>query len=289
MNLRAAVGFFLVGLAANPAFAQTSQPQNLARARQAYNAGQFDAAIAAATEARKTPALASSANLVLSRAHLERFRAKSDAADLSAAHESLALVEPARLSPAERQDYTVGLGIAVYFEGRPGAAAELFEPLLDSVGLPTGALAQVGERRALFDWWATSLDRAAQLAPDSGRRDFYTRILNRSQTELARDTASTAAGYWLAAAARGTGDLDRAWHAAIAAWIRSRAFADRALVRADLDQLVITAIIPERARALNPLSNDSRDNAALAAAMRAEWEQIKATWQCAPTNCESDN
>lgn len=293
MNLRALVGVFLVGLAASPALAQApasaqakqagkpadkSQAQSLARARQAYNAGQLDTAIAAATDARKTAALASSANLVLARAHLERFRAKSQPADLSAAHESLASVEPARLSPAERQDYTVGLGIAVYFEGRPGAAAELLETLLDSAGWPTGALAQVGERRTLFDWWATALDRAAQLAPDAGRRDFYARILQRSEIELARDASSTAAGYWLAAAARGTGDLDRAWHAAIAAWIRSRVFADRAAIRADLDQLVTTAIIPERARALSPLGSEARDAAALAAAMRAEWEQIKSSW-----------
>jgi hypothetical protein len=287
MNLRAAVGIFLVGLAAVPAFAKAPasaqatagkaadrpQPQVLARARQAYNAGQFDAAIAAANDARKTPALVSSANLVLSRALLERFRAKSEPADLSGAHESLASVEPARLSPAERQDYTVGLGIAVYFEGRPGAAAELFETLLNAPAAAPGPM--LGERRALFDWWATSLDRAAQLAPDAGRRDFYARILKRSEDELARDASSTAASYWLAAAARGTGDLDRAWHASIAAWIRSRAFADRAAARADLDQLVITAIIPERARALN---TDPRDAAALTAAMRAEWEQIKQSW-----------
>lgn len=271
MNLRVCTVLLVAALADARVLAQAPQP--LAKARQAYNQGQFDAAIAAATEARKTPGVASSANLVLSRACLERFRAKFDAADLAAAHESLILVEPARLSPAERQDYTVGLGIAVYFEGRPGAAAELFETLLDAPASSPAPL--LGERRALFDWWATAVDRAAQLAPDAGRRDFYLRILNRSQTELARDTAATAAGYWLAAAARGAGDLDRAWHAAIAAWIRSRPFADRATVRADLDQLVITAIIPERARALN---TDARDVAALATAMRAEWEQIKTSW-----------
>jgi len=247
--------------------------QPLARARQAYNAGQFDTAIAAATEARKTPALASSANLVLSRARLERFRAKLDPADLAGAHESLAAIEPARLSPAEHRDYTVGLGIAVYFEGRPGAAAELFEPLLEPSA--TAPAPMLGERRALFDWWATAVDRAAQLAPDAARRDFYLRIVDRSEKELARDTASTAAGYWLAAASRGAGDLDRAWHAAIAAWIRSRAFADREAMRADLDHLVTTAIIPERVRAM---SLDARDNAALVAAMRAEWEQIKQSW-----------
>jgi hypothetical protein len=285
MNLRAAVGVFVAGVvcASTTVSAQATQTQALAKARQAYNSGQLDAAISAATDARKSAVLASSANLVLSRSLLERYRAKSESADLTAAHDALASVEPARLSPAERQDYTVGLGIAVFFEGRPGAAAELFETLLDQPAIRQGSGGQaqeapaplLAERRALFDWWATALDRAAQLAPDAGRRDFYVRILNRSQTELARDTASTAAGYWLAAAARGTGDFDRAWHAAIAAWIRSRAFADRAAIRADLDQLVITAIIPERARALN---TDPHDSGALAAAMRAEWEQIKSSW-----------
>lgn len=272
MNLRV-VGAALLAVVAETSAALADSPQAspLAKARQAYNAAQFDTAISAATEAGKSSLVASSAHLVLARARLERFRAKSEPADLAAAHDALNLVEPARLSAAERLDYTVGLGIAVYFEGRPGAAAELFETLLDAPSSqPTPLL---GERRALFDWWATAVDRAAQLAPDSGRRDFYQRILNRSQSELARDTLSTAAGYWLAAAARGTGDLDRAWHAAIAAWIRSRAFADRSSVRGDLDHLVVTAIIPERARALA-----GGDGSALAAAMRAEWEQIKQSW-----------
>lgn len=270
MNLRLLAGVTLIAGIGSSALAQPAQAP-LTRARQAYNAGQYDAAIAAATEARKTPAYAHSANVVLSRSHLERFRLRSDAADLAAAHDLLNLVEPARLSPAERQDYTVALGIAVYFEGRPGAAAELFEALVDA---PASAPAPLlGARRALFDWWATATDRAAQLAPDAGRREFYARILSRSQSELARDAASTVAGYWIAAAARGAGDLDRAWHAAIAAWIRSRAAADRAAARADLDLLVTTAIIPERARSL-----DAHDSAALVAAMRAEWEQIKISW-----------
>lgn len=271
MNLRVFAAFAIAVVTAGAGVsAQGTQGSPLTRARQAYNAAQFDASVASATEAARTPALVSSANLVAARARLERFRAKADAADLSAAHDALNRVEPARLSPAERLDYTVGLGIAVYFEGRPGAAAELFETLLDASSQPTPLL---GDRRPLFDWWATAVDRAAQLAPDSGRRDFYLRILTRSQSELARDPLSTAAGYWLAAAARGAGELDRAWHAAIAAWIRSRAPTDRVGGRADLDHLVITAIIPERARSL-----DVHDAAALAAAMRAEWEQIKTSW-----------
>lgn len=271
MNSRLLAVAVFIALAGNAALAQSPDAPPLARARQAYNGGQFDAAINAALDARKALAAASSANVVLARAYLERFRGQFAAPDLAAAHEALNLVEPARLTPAERQDYTVALGLDVFFEGRPGAAAELFETMLDAPASAPSPL--LGARRALFDWWATAVDRAAQLAPDAGRRDFYLRILSRSQSELARDNISSAAGYWLAAAARGTGDLDRAWHAAIAAWIRSRASADRAIARADLDQLVVTAIIPERARALDP-----HDSTALATAMRAEWEQIKTAW-----------
>ena len=39
--------------------------------------------------------------------------------------------------------------------------------------------------------------------------------------ELATDGGSAPASYWLAVAARGTGDLERAWQAAIAGWVRA--------------------------------------------------------------------
>ena len=49
--------------------------------------------------------------------------------------------------------------------------------------------------------------------------------------------------------------------------------------RADLDQLVTTAIIPERAHALAHAGGLSvRDAAALDAAMRAEWAEIRKSW-----------
>ena len=88
--------------------------------------------------------------------------------------------------------------------------------------------------------------------------------------------ASTPAAYWLAAGARGAGELDRAWAAAIAAWVRASMTLDRgAALRADVDRLVMQALIPERARALG-LSAKETEQAQ--AGMLAEWELIKKNW-----------
>ena len=96
------------------------------------------------------------------------------------------------------------------------------------------------------------------------------------ESELRREPGSTSAGYWLAAAARSIGDTDRAWHAALAGYLRARVAADRGVsLRADLDRLVVTAIIPERARQLTSPSGDPRT---AVDSMTAEWEQIKALW-----------
>ena len=71
------------------------------------------------------------------------------------------------------------------------------------------------------------------------------------EAELRRDSASGPANYWLAAAARAVGDLDRAWSAASAGWIRASLAPDRGVaLRADLDRLVTQAIIPDRAARL---------------------------------------
>ncbi len=262
------------------ASAQTpTQQAALTKARQAYNAGLFDQAIAAAEDARKAPALASGATLVLGRAYLERFRATFDAADLSAAHDALRRVDPAALRARDQRDLTIGLGLVVFFEGRPGAAGEL---LAVALAAPTDGT-DITARERLFDWWATAVDRAAQLAPDAGRLGDYQRILRHCETELSRDPLSSTAGYWLAASARGVGDLDRAWDAAIAAWIRLRAASNgratpattdqQAEARHALDLLMTSAIIPERARAIDP-----RATQPLISAMQAEWAEIKTRW-----------
>ncbi len=274
-------------LSAAVASAQTSAPAaQLAAARQAFNQGHYEQAIVAALEARRVPAFAAPASVVLGRAYVERFYLNAESGDLVLAHNVLFGLDAARLTPSDRRDLTIGLGLTVFFEGRPGAAAELLEVALTASTGPTAA-SDAHAREKLFDWWATAVDRAAQLAPESGRRHYYERIVQRSESELARDPASLAAGYWLAAGARGAAELDRAWDAAIAAWIRARptpanvggdghvarGARDVNDARADLDLLMTAAIIPERARALDP-----RAAAALAAAMRSEWEQIKSSW-----------
>jgi hypothetical protein len=92
--------------------------------------------------------------------------------------------------------------------------------------------------------------------------------------EVARDPGSTPAGYWLAAAARGAGDLERAWSAATGGWVRATLARDSgAALRADLDRLIVQAIIPERGNRLA-----IRDRAQAITGMLAEWEAFKASW-----------
>ena len=73
----------------------------------------------------------------------------------------------------------------------------------------------------LLDWWATALDREAQKLPSDRRPPVYQRIGDRMDRELRDDPANGVANYWQVVAARGVGDLDRAWSAAIAGWVRS--------------------------------------------------------------------
>ena len=95
------------------------------------------------------------------------------------------------------------------------------------------------------------------------------------EEELRRDPGNAVANYWLAVAARGQGDVERAWGAAVAAWIRAtlRPESSEAL-RTDLDRLVTQALIPERARAHSP-----REQPEQLAALRAEWDLVKQQWK----------
>ena len=127
----------------------------------------------------------------------------------------------------------------------------------------------------MLDWWATALDRHAQLR-GRWRTPAYLRPDRRAHgAELAIDAGSAPASYWLAAAARGAGDLERAWQAAIAGWVRASLAQDRgAALRADLDRLVTQAIIPERAARLRPA--DARQ---AAAGMQNEWDSVQGGWR----------
>jgi len=243
-------------------------PQNpLVRARELYNQRQYDAAIAAAGEARARPDLAQAAAVVLGRAHLERYRISSDAADLAAARESLVAVDTVRLAARHRLDLVSGLGELLYFEGHFGAAAELFGATLDSA-----AAAGATRRESLLDWWAMALDHEAQAAGDAERRQIYARMLDRVGPAAAGEQPSAAAMYWVAAAAAGMDDFGRAWHAAIAAWVRAPlAPGPREPLRADLERLVQQVIIPGRAVMMPPAA----DRKQAIADMQSEWNAIK--------------
>src|SRR5689334_15037162 len=88
----------------------SAQPNALARARQQYNARQYDAAIAAAADAQKVPALADAASIVFARAHLEQFRQTSTSTHLASARAALLGVDAARLKARDTTELLIALG-----------------------------------------------------------------------------------------------------------------------------------------------------------------------------------
>lgn len=252
-------------LGAAPAFA--ADP--LGDARRLYNQKQFDAAERAAREAARVPASADAAKLVLGRIQLERYRHEPIPADLSGAISAFASVDARRLEPRERIELAIGLAEALYLEDRFGASAALFDSVLDASQLLGGTA-----HERVLDWWATAVDRQAQLRPPSERTEMYQRISARMSDEISLDAGSTAAGYWLAAAARGLGDPDRALNEATAAWARASLAEDGGVaLRGDLDRLVVQGILPDRLARLSV-----RDHTQALAGMVGEWEAFKSSW-----------
>ena len=253
-----------------PARAQTAAPDALTRARQHYNAGEFDEAIRAATDAASRPAVHSDASLLLGRALLERHRASRVAEDLAAARAALQAVDTASLTDRGRLDLVVGLGESLYLDGSYRPAAALLDSALDQVSLlPPVAREQVA------DWWCTAMDRYAQTRPPEERADVYLDLTTRMRTHLGRYQDSSSAPYWLTAAALARGDLELAWDLATAGWVRAGLTPDKGLqLRLDLDRLVTQALIPERVKRLP----DEPDAQVATAAMSAEWEEAKARW-----------
>jgi hypothetical protein len=253
------VGVLPVAVAAEAANSQEA----IARARELYNARKFDDAIVAAEEARRTLELKDAADLIAARAYLERFRVTADAADLGNARDRLRRVTPERFTVRERSEFVVGLGQALYFDEAAGAAADVFASILDQ-----GALA-VDARERVLDWWASALDCEARQLPEQSRRAVYDAVTERMRSELGSNPASAVASYWLAAAAWGNGDLQGAWDAAQAGWVRAPLTSDHgAALRGDLDRLMQRGIVPDRARALgHPLET-----------IKADWESFKARW-----------
>lgn len=235
------------------------------RARVLYNQRQFDEAIAAADEARRVPEVADSCDLIAARAYLERYRESLSPEDLTRARDRLRGIDAARLGSSERVELVIGLGEALFFDESAGAAADVFETVLARRDqLPPDA------RERILDWWATALDREARPRPDIERQTIYLKILGRMREELGADPANAVASYWLSAAARGQGDLQAAWDAAEAGWVRAPLSTNRgAALRTDLDRLVLDAIVPERSKLLAQPPD----------ILRAEWEAFKGKWE----------
>ena len=157
----------------------------------------------------------------------------------------------------------------MFLDHRFGPAAEVFERAIDSASdLGEGA------HERLLDWWASAVDRLALAGPRDTREPLYARIVARMEKELAANPASAPGAYWLAAAARGAGNLERAWNAAMAGWVTAPLGKDHgAALRADLDRLMVQGIIPDRAGRLQP-----RDMKQKSAEMLSDWETLKAGW-----------
>ena len=235
----------------------------LARARQLYNMRDFDAAIAAAEEARKAPERADGADLIAARALLERFRASAAPDDLEQARQRLRRIAPERLADRERLEYVIGLGEALYLDQAPGAAAAIFDSVLASDAL------LLDGRDLVLDWWASAVEEDARPRTEFERQALYLTLRNRMRDELARRPASATAAYWAIASARGQGDLQGAWDAAQAGWVRAPLAPDHgAALRGDIDRLVQRAIIPERARAIGQPAETIRE----------DWEAFKEKW-----------
>jgi hypothetical protein len=256
--------------------AQASIPEDaLTRAHRAYNAGQYDTAIAAARDALKQPERSNAAAVVLARALLDRYRAGSVLSDLDDAREVLANVRPAELAPRDHVAFLLGLGLVLYHDGCDAGcfntAAEFFAQALDRMTSP-----EMGDSELVFEWWANSLDRHALYSPEADRAAVYRRILERAERERAERAQSTSAAYWIAAASRGAGDLDRAWSAALSGWINARYQGARGdKLRADLDYLVEQVILPDRA---NAQMADGDARLALAHMLK-QWEDLKAKYK----------
>src|SRR5262245_30587269 len=262
-----AVVLVLLGLAPS---AWAAEPPALAKARTLYNAANYEGAIDAAAVARRHPSWADAAALVMARSYIERFRQNSDVQDLKAAREAFGTIKMSSLTPRDQVDLIIGLGQSMYLSEIFGASANLF-----STALARSSLLGARDKQMLLDWWATAMDRHAQTRPADRRRVVFDQINTRMEEELRQDPGSAVANYWQAVALRGMGDIDAAWNAAIAGWVRSTLSPETTgELRADLDRLVMQALIPERSRVMAV-----REPQEAVGALRAEWELVKEQWK----------
>jgi hypothetical protein len=254
--------------------AQSAAQGDLERARQLYNAGNFDAVVAMTPPARGGAAAASSFALISARARLERFRQTGSQQDLDAARAALVRLNPQHFSRVEVVEWQVGLGETLYLENQLGPASEWFQALMPSVR----AQLPPAEIERLLEWWATATSRLAESLTGDARVEKYRELLKVMELELERDLFSRPASYWMVAAARGAGDLNRAWNAGVAGWVRAAGIARGKELRSSIEQLMLQTIIPERAQLRTGQRLDSRPTTTEIADLTEEWRAIVRRW-----------
>jgi hypothetical protein len=253
-----------------PAAAQN----DLKRARTLYNAGQFEEAIEAATSLRGRPDLAPSATLIIARSRLERFRRLGDPQQLETARQELRSVNPHSLAPQEAIEWQIGLGTALFLEEQAGPASEIFKAVIPSAR----ARFTPPEFEKLLEWWGSTLSRLAESLSGDARKQAYERFRSDVSLELERNPLSAAATYWMVVSSRGAGDLDGAWNAAVAGWIRAGTHQDGRQIRSELEVFVMQTLIPERAQLRTGQRLDAKATLTEIAALNQEWRTVTTRW-----------
>ena len=270
MRTLTAVVVFIGLCAPAPAQAQGA----LERARAYYNEGRYDESIAAATAASSRLDAVPSATLIIARSHLERYRASGASKELDAARAALVTLNPRTLVPQEAIEWQIGAATALFFENQFGAAADMFSAVVPVARERLKAV----EFEKLVEWWGSTQARLAETQTGEARQAAYERLRNAATLEVQRDPLSGPATYWLIVGLRGAGNLDEAWGAALAGWIRFGGQPGAEKLRADLDRFVVQTLIPERAQAKTGQRLDTKAAVSEIVVMNEEWRNLTTRW-----------